>query len=223
VFSTWADARELRRLGNTSRVVIVAHPDDETFWAGLTLASDEGWGVMCLTHRSTPERRERYRAAVSALGCRGALLDLPDRHWDALSDFEHRQLEQVIDRILGRAGITDVMTHSPDGETGHPYHKLISSLVTSRLPSGVALHYFNFDPGFDGPRDDSSRWARKQAALDAYFGHSNEPTGNDGLHIRLSRHERAVLASTYMRQGALLRSIYSGSSVPNADIPDADM
>ena len=222
MFSTWADARELRRLSDASRLVVVAHPDDETFWAGLTLAGNGGWAVVCLTHRSNPSRRKRFRAAVAALGCRGALLDLPDRHWDALSSAEHHQMELMIDRILDRPGITDVMTHSPDGETGHPYHKLINSLVASRVPSGVTLHYFNFDSHFDGPRDDGALWARKQAALDAYFGVPNDPPGNDGLHIRLSRHERAALASDYRRQAALIRSIYAGSTVPNADIADAD-
>ncbi len=215
----WSDSRELSRLKGAPKLVIAAHPDDETFWAGLTLASG-GWAAAVLTHRSTDWRRDAFRSAMSALESEGAIFDLPDKHWGPLDTDELDTMKSLIARLLALPGLTDVMTHSPDGETGHTFHKLINQLVTEQVPASIRLHYFSFDENFSAPRDAASLWARKSTANSAYVNAMPMEIGNDALHIRLSEFERPVLADEYRRPAALLRSIYAGSTVPNADIPD---
>ena len=220
MLTSWKDTRALKAVRTANQLVIAAHPDDETFWAGMTLATGE-WAAVCLTHRSTRWRRSAFQQAMAALGCIGVQFDLPDRGWDDLDPSTMRRMRTLVARILGQPQITHVLTHSPDGETGHPFHKLISSLVTQLCPAHVELLYFTFDPDFDAPRDSQELWGRKERAIKAYFDAVPGELGNDVLHARLSRHEARVAASGYHRQAALLRQIYAGSSVPNADIPDA--
>jgi LmbE family N-acetylglucosaminyl deacetylase len=200
-------------------LVIVAHPDDETFWAGLTLATGE-WAAAVLTHRSTSWRNGAFRSAMQELGAVGAIFDLPDKHWGPLDAEELANARALIERLLRLPGLTDVMTHSPDGETGHSFHKLISELVTELVPTGMRLHYFSFDETFNAPRDSPELWALKNSANSEYIKAMPMEVGNDALHIKLSEFERPVLASQYQRPAELLRMIYAGSSVPNADIPD---
>lgn len=201
-------------------MVIAAHPDDETFWAGLTLAGG-GWSAAVLTHRSTKWRHDAFRAALSELDAPGAIFDLPDKHWGPLDTRELSTMRTLISELLSLQGLTDVMTHSPDGETGHTFHKLISELVTELVPATMRLHYFSFDAEFSAPRDQTALWERKKSAINAYVSRMPMDIGNDALHIKLSEFEHPVLAHDYRRPAAVLRSVYAGSTVPNADIPDS--
>lgn len=208
-----------RALKGVRKLVIVAHPDDETFWAGATLQSGD-WTSVCLTHRSTKWRRKAYRNALNVLGCKGVIFDLPDRRWDELSKTEIGALYQTIDRLLAQTSLTDVMTHSPNGETGHLFHKLISRVVTERIPEGVELWYFSFDNGQHLPRVNEQVWSLKEKAIRCYFEAMPGDPGNDILHARLGEYESPVSSDEYSSQFELIRSIYSGSSVPNASIED---
>ena len=213
------DHQELARLKNSSRLVIAAHPDDETFWGGLALASGE-WAAAVLTHRSTKWRKSAFETAMTIYGARGAIFNLPDKHWGPLNERELASMRALITKLVCLPKLTDVLTHSPDGESGHTFHKLISQLVTEYVRPDVRLHYFSFDEDFSAPRDEPELWRKKRAATDAYLAATPGVPGNDILHIRLSEHESPAVACDYIRPARLFRSIYSGSTVPNADIPD---
>ena len=60
--------------------VIVAHPDDETLWAGGTLLMhrDSCRTVVALTHRSDPDRAPKFHKALEPYVAKGIMVDLDD-------------------------------------------------------------------------------------------------------------------------------------------------
>src|ERR1039457_6135156 len=61
-------------------VVLVAHPDDETLWAGGTLLMQRGWttfvGTLCRARDE--DRAPKFFRALDMLGAKGAMADLDD-------------------------------------------------------------------------------------------------------------------------------------------------
>jgi len=50
--------------------VIVAHPDDETLWAGGTILGHSSWEcfVACLCRASDKERAEKFKKGITRFG-----------------------------------------------------------------------------------------------------------------------------------------------------------
>ena len=61
-------------------VVIVAHPDDETLWAGGTILLNRKyrWTVVTLCRRSDPDRAPKFFRVLARLGAEGKMGDLDD-------------------------------------------------------------------------------------------------------------------------------------------------
>lgn len=209
------DRRSERELRLCTKLMVVAHPDDETFWGGATLAAEEGWGVICVTNRQEKARKKAFDEAMKILGATGIVLDLPDRRWEQSTQSEIDALTSALADYLSAATVKRVLTHSPDGETAHPFHILLSGAVTS-LVDVTRLEYFNFSLEVDLARDAPDVWRLKRRAIDTYLGDEATWIDNDQRHVRLSRHECPVPASQYVRPTALLVEIYAGSSVPAA-------
>ena len=60
--------------------VVVAHPDDETLWAGGTLlmSSECHWTVVTLCRRSDTDRAPKFFRVLEYLGAAGTMGDLDD-------------------------------------------------------------------------------------------------------------------------------------------------
>ncbi len=61
-------------------VVIIAHPDDETLWAGGTLLMhpDSCWTLVALTHKSDSDRASRFQKAAEHYRAKAIMGDLDD-------------------------------------------------------------------------------------------------------------------------------------------------
>ncbi|MBO7394506.1 MAG: PIG-L family deacetylase [Ruminococcus sp.] len=116
---------------DADKLMIVAHPDDETLWGGAHLL-DGGWLVVSLTHGSDTVRSAEFREAVTAGGNTPLMLDYPDKvnlrrdGWDEVSG----GIEADITTLLELRDWQTVATHNPAGEYGHIHHKLTNALVT---------------------------------------------------------------------------------------------
>jgi LmbE family N-acetylglucosaminyl deacetylase len=131
-------------------VAVIAHSDDETAPAPiLARYAREGVQVYLLvatdgaeggTHTTIPlgpelsrARAEEARCAADALGAQPPiLLGFPD---GKLGDYigDRSLLYRLTDRIAGelqRLRPDAVVTWGPDGGTGHPDHRLVSSIAT---------------------------------------------------------------------------------------------
>jgi LmbE family N-acetylglucosaminyl deacetylase len=120
-----------------SIVVIVAHPDDETLWAGGTILSHphNKWFVVCLCRASDTERSPRFYNALKlykAEGIMGDLDDSPDQH-----PLDEKDVEKEILRLLPTTHFDLILTHNSTGEyTKHLRHEEVNKAVVTLWHNG---------------------------------------------------------------------------------------
>ncbi|HEY4104170.1 MAG TPA: hypothetical protein VGM44_09770 [Polyangiaceae bacterium] len=109
---------------------MVAHPDDETLWAGGTLLMQSTWApfVTTLCRGSDADRAPKFFGALAALSAHGTMADLDDGPAQAAladGDVERALLDTLPARKFDR-----ILTHSPLGEyTRHLRHEEVSRAV----------------------------------------------------------------------------------------------
>ena len=117
--------------------VVVAHPDDETLWAGGTLLSHPEWNcfVVCLCRKSDAERSAKFYTAMKELSSDGIMGDLddgPNQH-----PLIEAELESTILELLPAQHYDLVLTHDLSGEyTRHLRHEEVSKAVIRLWQSG---------------------------------------------------------------------------------------
>ena len=110
--------------------VVVAHPDDETLWAGGTILMhpDSRWTIVTLTCKSDPDRAARFQKALERLKARGVMGDLDDG--PEQKPLRVLEVEDAIVDLLPSDRFDLVLTHGPWGEyTSHKRHEEVSRAV----------------------------------------------------------------------------------------------
>ena len=130
-------------LSNIDKVMVVAHPDDESIWGGAHLMKDN-YLVVCVTCGTNKVRVNEIRKAMEYTNDELIMLDYPDKVWGQRSDWknEKKQITKDIKTILKYKDWTQVVTHNPDGEYGHEQHKMTSKIVTNIYGINDNLYYF---------------------------------------------------------------------------------
>jgi LmbE family N-acetylglucosaminyl deacetylase len=141
----------------TTLVAVFAHADDEGAAAPiLARYAREGVRVQLIiatdgaqggTHTSVPRgpelaraRSDEARCAADALGIREPiLLGFPDAQLGNYIDEPARlfRLTARLQQELQRLAPDALITWGPDGATGHPDHRLVSSVVTQLVRAGA--------------------------------------------------------------------------------------
>ena len=171
--------------------VIVAHPDDETLWAGGLLLSHPEWSVVIVTlcRGQDPDRAPRFQAALKCLGAVGAMGDLDDGPEQA--HLAPAMVKTTILSLLVRQDFDRLLTHGPKGEyTSHHRHEEVSKAVEELWREGVlrapSLWQFAYEDAggghFPEPRMDASFcfllseavWKRKNHIISDIYGFSPE-------------------------------------------------
>lgn len=117
--------------------IIVAHPDDETLWAGGTILSHPHWNcfIVCLCRSDDTDRAPKFYQALKILraeGTMGILDDGPEQ--EPLSE---EQVERTIVKLLPLRHYDLIITHNPTGEyTRHLRHEETSKAVLSLWQNG---------------------------------------------------------------------------------------
>ncbi len=143
-------------------LAVFAHPDDESFLVGGTLAHYAANGVevqlLCLTHgeqgyneRASSEERQQLpktrqrelEQCCEVLGIKLlSVLDLPD---GGLSEISLSKLAQPIARAIWQLKPEIIITFGADGLTGHPDHITVHQATTLAFEVvaevGTALFY----------------------------------------------------------------------------------
>lgn len=116
-----------------SKLMIVAHPDDETIWGGEHLL-EGGWFVVCITNGTNSVRKEEFYSVIKKSGNNGIILSYPDKVMGKRDNWENIRayIEADIENILQAKEWEMVAVHNPDGEYGHIHHKITSSIVTEK-------------------------------------------------------------------------------------------
>jgi len=172
----------------TCRVaVIVAHPDDETLWAGGLLLSHPEWStyIVSLCRGKDPDRAPKFFKVLEHLNARGGMGDLDDG-----PDQLPLPINMVRDAILSLLPVRDydiLLTHAADGEyTRHLRHEEVSQAVWDLWRDGSLragkLWQFAYEDGggafLPRPRSDAcfqlpltdARWARKYRIITEVYG-----------------------------------------------------
>ncbi|HEY5959856.1 MAG TPA: hypothetical protein VIV60_25050 [Polyangiaceae bacterium] len=122
---------------NAKVVVLVAHPDDETLWAGGTLLAHGGWQVWVgtLCRGGDLDRAPRFQQLLDRLGARGAMADLDDG--PAQLALARDDVRATLLAQLPTGPLDLVMTHAPHGEyTRHLRHEEVSYCVLQMWACG---------------------------------------------------------------------------------------
>lgn len=132
--------------------VIVAHPDDETLWAGGTILSHPSWNcfIVSVCRGSDAERSTKFYNALKALKSKGIMGDLDDNPDQTPLDEE--EVEQTILALLPVKHYDLIISHNPNGEyTRHLRHEEVSKAVinlwnTSKIAANE-LRTFAYEDG----------------------------------------------------------------------------
>lgn len=191
------------RIGSPRQaVVVVAHPDDESFGLGAVLSAlaDAGTSVsvVCLTHGeastlgATPElgvlRSAELREAAAELGVVDVtLFDYADGH---LTDVEGDTLEALVDEQVGEADL--VVTFEPAGVTGHPDHRAASAVARSVADRrGLAVLEWGVGPTVaDALREE----------LGAPFVALGDDAGAEVIELEVDRHRQFAAIACHRSQ-----------------------
>jgi LmbE family N-acetylglucosaminyl deacetylase len=111
-------------------LVLVAHPDDETLWAGGTLLMHGAWttfvGTMC--RAGDVDRAPKFRRALDRFGAKGAMADLDDG--PAQVPLAAQQVRATLLSLVPEEPFDLILTHAPKGEyTRHLRHEEVSRSV----------------------------------------------------------------------------------------------
>jgi len=114
------------------KLMIVAHPDDETLWGGANLFKDR-YFVVCLTNGFNLKRANDFKKLLKFTNNSGIILNYPD-----LQDYIRDDWSEVrngilkdLSKLLNYQYWDKIVTHGPDGTTGHIHHKKTCNYVTT--------------------------------------------------------------------------------------------
>jgi len=110
--------------------VIVAHPDDETLWAGGTILNHPTWQwfIVCLCRGNDKDRAPKFFKAMRVLGAKGIIGNLNDDQDQ--KPLTENKVEQAIQELLPSKHFDLIISHNPSGEySRHIRHEEVSKAV----------------------------------------------------------------------------------------------
>ena len=117
--------------------IIVAHPDDETLWAGGTILSHPFWKcfIVCLSRGSDSDRAPRFHNALKVLNSEGLMGDIDDG--PEQKPLTENEIEHAILDLIPPMHFDLVISHNPSGEyTRHIRHEEVGKAVIKLWHAG---------------------------------------------------------------------------------------
>lgn len=127
----------MTQISTKTVALIVAHPDDETLWAGGTLLSHPSWQwfTLCLCRGSDSDRAPKFYNALKILKSEGIMGDVDDG--PDQNPLDEKALARTILDLLPPKYFDIIITHNPSGEyTKHLRHDEVSKAVINLWEAG---------------------------------------------------------------------------------------
>jgi LmbE family N-acetylglucosaminyl deacetylase len=118
----------------------VAHPDDETLWAGGTVLinSNLNWEIISLCRKSDTDRSPKFLKVLKELNAAGDIGDLDDGVEQIPLEIE--EVEEEILALLKKKEYDFIITHSIKGEyIRHRRHEETGKAVLSLMEKGELI------------------------------------------------------------------------------------
>jgi LmbE family N-acetylglucosaminyl deacetylase len=132
--------------------IIVAHPDDETLWAGGTILNHPNWNcfILSLCRASDSNRAPKFYSALKILKAEGNMADLDDGPQQ--KPLEISIVAETILKGLPSSVYDLIISHNPNGEyTRHLRHEEVGEAVirlwNSEKISSRELWTFAYEDG----------------------------------------------------------------------------
>ena len=133
--------------------VVVAHPDDETLWAGGTILMypESEWTIVTLCRKTDKDRAPKFFKAIEKLNAIGTMCDLDDG--PEQQPLTSRQIQHEILQSLPLSRYDLIITHGLHGEyTRHRRHEETAQAVmalwkSERLSAGEIWRFAYEDDG----------------------------------------------------------------------------
>jgi len=142
-----------------TKLMVVAHPDDEALFGGAQLIKEGGWKVVCVTNGLNPVRKGEFHMVMYVTHTRFEIWDYYDEQYTPL---DIHVLAEDLKRVVNERQWEKIVTHNEDGEYGHLHHKQIHDLMKGIV--GNKLWTFNFE----GPELPEELWQEKLELLKIY-------------------------------------------------------
>ena len=132
--------------------ILVAHPDDETLWAGgfVLEHAEWDWFIGTLCRASDPDRAPKFVRVLERLHAKGAMLDMDDG--PEQQPLPTRDVQRQVLALLPKSHFDMLLTHGPQGEyTWHRRHVEVCQAVVALWRAGQisvdALWLFAYEDG----------------------------------------------------------------------------
>lgn len=128
---------EMERGKSKSVAIIVAHPDDETLWAGGAILSHPLWKcfIVCLCRGNDTNRAPKFYKALKVLKSEGIMGNLDDGPEQVQLD--EAEVERVVLDLFPQKHFDLIISHNPSGEyTRHIRHEEVSKAVITLWHAG---------------------------------------------------------------------------------------
>ena len=126
-----------------NKLMIIAHPDDETLWGGKALIEDD-YLVVCITCGKVKSRVFEFVNVMHTTNDKYIMLGYPDKtkgqrdNWDKV----YKDISKDLDKMITVKDWEQIVVHNPDGEYGHQHHKMLNVMTTNLVKEKKKLYYF---------------------------------------------------------------------------------
>jgi|TARA_B100001971_G_C18196218_1_gene541629 LmbE family N-acetylglucosaminyl deacetylase len=111
-----------------NKLLIAAHPDDESLFAGSLLMTQNNWKVICVTCGYDDIRKSEFKTAMKFAN----INNFEIWEYEDITEWSNKIQEEISNRlkvIIDEEKYDMIITHNKIGEYGHQQHKLLHKIV----------------------------------------------------------------------------------------------